>query len=91
MDVIIDDSNIALLNRRDYPGMKIDDLVKSQDLDGFEKCSRSRRANSEEGGVVGLRRNITAGQAQDAAQRRYRTFYETVKIAFPTKEAQSLR
>ena len=25
-----------------------DDLVKSQNLDGFEKCSRSRRANPEE-------------------------------------------
>jgi len=31
-----------------YETIKPDDLVKSQDLDGFEKCSRSRRANPEE-------------------------------------------
>jgi len=45
-------------SRLPLPGMKfedtkmesinIDGLVKSQDLDGFEKCSRSRRANPEE-------------------------------------------
>jgi len=28
--------------------LKVDGLVKSQNLDGFEKCSRSRRANPEE-------------------------------------------
>ena len=31
-----------------YDTVIIDDLVKSQNLDGFEKCSRSRRANPEE-------------------------------------------
>ena len=32
----------------DFLGVKVDELVKSQDLDDFEKSSRSRRANLEE-------------------------------------------
>jgi hypothetical protein len=31
-----------------YRTVKVDGIVKSQNLDGFEKCSRSRRANPEE-------------------------------------------
>jgi hypothetical protein len=30
------------------PRSKLDGLVKSQDFDGFEKCSRSRSENPEE-------------------------------------------
>ena len=41
------------------PGLKINDdaFVKSQNFDGKEKSSSSRRVNPEEGGVVSLHRS----------------------------------
>jgi len=51
---VCNDMEEHALNGR-LEGFKYVGLVKSQNLDGFVKCSRSRPANPEERGVVSLR------------------------------------
>jgi hypothetical protein len=56
--------------------LKFDEPVKSQNPDGFEKSSSSRRAN-----LSGVRLTLcTPQRLRDAAQRRDWTFCGTVKI-----------